>query len=253
MSYIYANNDYVYNTYENKLNTILNSNKLDFLSNTNNIGIFDVDKSYGQKYCQQLSNEFPECSNFIYQHYTQFVNFMKLGEQEQFISNEFNLVMTANTARYIYHAYLISKYIESKFGTQKIDVVEIGGGYGGLCFWLQLLKPELINNYTIIDLPNANKLQQRCLSELNTKVNTISNPNDYKKSNVPLFVISNYGYSEFNGYYQHLYRDTILKLADSGFMIWNNWTGIFEFTSLPIKIEEERPVFTNCYNKFLYF
>jgi hypothetical protein len=253
MTYIFANNDHAYIEYEQKIQTLFNRNQLNFLSPMYNVGIFTVEKDFGYAYCNQLLKEFPECRNIIIQNIERYIRFIRIGEQEQFLFKELNLAITANTARYIYHAFLISKYIREKFGHQPLDIVEIGGGYGGLCFWLYVLNPEQINQYTIIDLPVANQLQQRCLSELGVTAKTVSEPHHIQKGKAPLFVISNYGYSEFNEYFQKLYRDTVLAIADGGFMIWNNWTGIFTFTSLPMRVEDETPYFPNVYNKFIYF
>jgi hypothetical protein len=42
--------------------------------------------------------------------------------------------------------------MKEKFPSTKLQVVEIGGGYGGLCFWLSVLAPECIQTYEICDL-----------------------------------------------------------------------------------------------------
>jgi hypothetical protein len=88
---------------------------------------------------------------------------------------------------------------------------------------------------------------------LKAKGTSITDSTTFQKTSRPLFVISNYAYSEFNAHYQSLYKNTILKKADAGFMIWNNWTGLPFFTDLPMRIEPERPIFPNVPNKFLYF
>lgn len=254
MAYKAANNSSIYNIYESNIQTVLDSEKLDFLNNTNINSIFGVSIFFGELYCKQILSEFPEFAESISKgDYKEHIfRFITIGNQETFFSEELNTIITASTSRYIYHSLLINKYIDKNFNSKIIDIVEIGGGYGGLCYWLRVINLH-IDMYTIIDLPLACKLQERCLDILNTSYNTVSNVNEYSKSSRPLFAISNYGYSELEGYYQNLYKNTILKLADGGFMIWNNWSGIYKFTDLKLTIEDERPTFSDCYNKFIYF
>lgn len=251
MSYQFANNNY--SSYEQSITNILNRNKLDFLGN-NNVGIFDVNTEFGLKYCNQIFLDFPEIAKEIKigKYKYEIEKFREVGEQDVFFSNELDIYINANTARYIYHALIISKYIKEKYSNTAIDIVEIGGGYGGLCYWLRVFLKSVIN-YTIIDLPTPCKLQDRCLTYLKTQCTSISDIELFRTSSRPLFFISNYGYSEFNQYYQDLYKNKIISQANGGFLIWNNWTGIYKFTDYPLKIEDERPYFENIYNKFIYF
>ena len=43
-------------------------------------------------------------------------------------------------------------------------IVEIGGGYGGMCYWFLLLRPD-VTRYTIVDLPIMNVLQGYFLAQ----------------------------------------------------------------------------------------
>ena len=176
--------------------------------------------------------------------------FIKVGHGEVFYSPEFDRFMTGNTSRYIYHALVIIKYIQSKFPDKNIDIVEIGGGYGGLCYWIKKLYKN-IGEYSIIDLNLALELQKRCLDKLNITFSSVSVSSGISKKDNPLFCISNYGYSSFNQKYQDHYKNKVINNCDAGFMVWNNWSGIYNFTDLPMKIEPERPCF--CPNKFVYF
>ena len=254
MSYISANNDGIYNEYEKKIDKILENKTLDFLSKEANVGIFDVEDHFGPLYSQQLSVEFPEVAEDFRnrRYFRELISFIKVGKQDEFFSKELESNVTPNTVRYIYHACLISKYIKEKFADKQVDIVEMGGGYGGLSFWMRIFLPT-IYKYTIIDLPAACRLQKTCMTTLGVDLKSISDPNLVQKENRPIFVISNYGYSEFNQHYQNLYKNTVISKADGGFMIWNNWSGIYLFTNLSMKIEPERPSFPNVPNKFIYF
>jgi hypothetical protein len=254
MSYKAANNDY--SNYERTILEILQQpiEKFQFLQNQNITGVFGVSKEYGLLYCQSLQEEFPEEVVKIQQgiYNEMFSEFHRVGNPEFFYSDILQRPMNANTVRYFYHALLIKKYMEKKFPGKALQVVEIGGGYGGLCFWLTKLATTSIEKYEIIDLQTALQLQKVCLESWKVSCTYTDNPFSWKKENTT-FVISNYGFSEFNQMYQTIYTQTILSKCEGGFMIWNNWTGILDFTKNPIHQEKERPEFPDAYNSFLYF
>ncbi len=60
---------------------------------------------------------------------------------------------------YIYHSHLILTHLK----TCILDtIVEVGGGYDGLCLALHLFAAKYnvnIKSYTIVDLPSISKLQ----------------------------------------------------------------------------------------------
>jgi hypothetical protein len=250
-----ANNNY--SPFEHTIEKMLErqTDEFDFLSNSTTLSIFGVDNDWGETYIHFLLNEFPEfVKNVQDGMYTSLFDlFHSIGSPKLFYSDIMNGFTNANTIRYIYHALLIKKYMKEKFPSTKLQVVEIGGGYGGLCFWLSVVAPECIQTYEICDLKIVGCLQKRCLDKWNIACSYFNSPSEWKKSEYPTFVISNYAYSEFNSFYQDLYKDTILKNAEAGFMIWNNWTGIYKFTELPLTIEKERPSFAQNLNLFLYF
>lgn len=254
MSYTFARNNY--SSYENTLSEFLKSSNPNppFLQSNEVLSILGVDESYGRQYCKQIKEEFPEfveaVKNGTYS--KELSSYITLGQQNTFYSDDLQCMITPNSARYIYHAHVIALYIRTKFNTTALDVVELGGGYGGLCYWLRLLLPS-IANYTIFDLHTAGKFQDHCLKQLNTVCLYKSNPYQFKKSNNPVFLISNYAYSAFNEYYQNLYKHTLLKQADAGFMIWNNWSGVYKFTERPMTIVPEKPEFSGIPNTFIYF
>jgi hypothetical protein len=254
MSYKFAENISTYNEYEQKIQRILDSPSLDFLSPHNLVGVFHVDNEFTPPYCQQILKEFPTQSQCFREGlYTEKLRaFQAIGQQHTFYSPELQCDITPNASRYIYHALLISKYIREKFLSTPIDVVEIGGGYGGLCYWLRTFDSSIMK-YSIVDLPRPLALQQKVLSQLKTSCEPIHDSSSYVKGSRPVFIISNYGYSEFNQHFQELYKKTLLQKADGGFMVWNNWTGIYNFTDLPMRVEPERPVFKDVPNKFIFF
>ena len=115
-------------------------------------------------------------------------------------------------ARYLYHSLLIKDHYE-KFETK--NIVEIGGGYGGLCLFL---KSMVECSYHIFDLPEVMKLQKEYLKvhKLDSKFLDFHSelPNEF-------YLISNYCYSEIRDKdIRRKYMDVIDRAA-GGFMLWN--------------------------------
>ena len=124
---------------------------------------------------------------------------------------EFHSTSPSN-ARYLYHSLLIKEHFD-KFPTS--NIVEIGGGFGGLCFFMKSMTEC---NYHIFDLPDVMKLQEKYLSahEIECKFLDFNSelPEDF-------FLISNYCYSEIP---DKSIRDNYKKVIDKscgGFMLWN--------------------------------
>jgi len=246
-----------YSTYEYNIENMLRkpNDQIDFLRDPDIMYIFGVSVDFGIKYVKSIIEDFPEFATEIKngKYDDLFSLFYSIGNPEFFYSESLAKIINPNTLRYIYHSLVIRRYMKEKFPNTKLQVVEIGGGYGGLCFWLTKLAPECIERYEICDLEVPNRLQKRCLDHWSVPFSFFSDPLQWKKAECPTFCISNYGFSEFNKKYQDLYTEAILRKVEGGFMIWNNWTGIYKFTENPMKKEDERPSFTGCYNLFLYF
>lgn len=254
MPYQAANNDYT--IYVNHILKILQKpvEEFDFLRNLDTYGIFGVSPEFGMDYCKCIQEEFPEEVNCIREgkYDSLFKEFESIGSPVFFYSKILGRHINANTTRYLYHTFLIKRYMEEKFPGKPLHVLEIGGGYGGLCFWLSKLAPNSIKIYEICDLNAAIQLQKVCLQKWNIPCSFLDNPFAWKKQDTT-FVISNYGFAEFNEIFQTIYTQTILSNCEGGFMVWNNSTGILKFTENPMKIEKERPSFPNVSNHFLYF
>lgn len=143
-----------------------------------------------------------------------------------------------------------------------VDIVEVGGGYGGLCYSIlhnAALLGISIRSYTMIDLEPVTQLQRmfhRKLSMLGVKYLAAdkflsTGHNEHCAKDV--FLVSNYCYSEIGQDLQRLYRDKLFPSVKHGFMVWNNSVGPnpenlpFEFTAEP-----ERPL-TGEHNLFVRF
>lgn len=89
------------------------------------------------------------------------------------------------------------------------DVVEIGGGFGGLA---SLLAPEC-SRYEIVDLPEVRALQNVYLERFGISTTPIAGGIDV--------LISCYAFSELAPLVQHEYRNAYLSRARRGYMVCN--------------------------------
>lgn len=172
------------------------------------------------------------------------------------VRSDFGFVIASpSSLRYIFHAHLILKHLSS-LNLPSIDIVEVGGGYGGLCFAVNYFsqKYELkINSYTIVDLPSISKLQKLYLKEIGSTLNVdfvdaTSFGKGITKDN--MFIISNYCFSEISEEFQKKYIDILFPKVSHGFMAWNmipTYNFGFKFSE-----EDEYPK-TGEFNKYLRF
>lgn len=137
-----------------------------------------------------------------------------------------DLHISPTSLRYIYHTYLI--FMQCKLvGMNNIDFVEVGGGYGGLCFAIHHFADRYkirIKSYTIIDLANPLGLQKLYLKKfLNHAHLRFINASTFGKNihTKNMFLISNYCFSEISLENQHNYIKYLFPKVKHGFMVWN--------------------------------
>jgi hypothetical protein len=177
--------------------------------------------------------------------------------------NGFGMVGVSPTSlRYVYQSHLILAHLQELDLEGETNIVEIGGGYGGLCVALYHFSSYYgvkINRYTIVDLSEVIRLQAMFHREVYADagsssgydiqyVDASTHGKDISKDR--MFCISNYCYSEISLENQHWYRYWLFPKVAHGFMCWNN---IVE-PSIPFKFREEREKpNTGEHNKFIYF
>ena len=135
-------------------------------------------------------------------------------------SNTFNYggsigIVSPSTLRYMQNALDIATF----FGEGELNkIVEIGGGYGGLCKTINCLCD--FGEYHIYDMEAASKLQKKYLScfDIDGKVIHHSEPDELKDIDL---LISNYAYSELGENLQDLYYNNIIKNSKKVYMILN--------------------------------
>ena len=144
---------------------------------------------------------------------------------EEFGRNYNQSTISPSTVRYIKQALDIYNF----FGVIEGNIVEIGGGYGGLCKTLSVL--NYFKHYSIIDLTEANALAFKYLNkfpELNNKHSHFDPEYIKNRDNTflgsPDLVISNYAFSECSRDIQLLYYSKIIKQAHQFYFTYNNIT-----------------------------
>jgi len=188
---------------------------------------------------------------------SEIIEFCKLNDSiGNPIKNEYDgLLCSPSNLRYIFHTFLILNHIKS-LNLSKLDIVEVGGGYGGLCLAIHYFAKKyniIINSYTIIDLTEAIVVQKMFLQKVDPSLkiewehaNTFGS--FIEKTN--MFLISNYCFSELCHEYQEKYIETLFPKVSNGFMAWNG-IPIYDF-GFDMRYEEEYPK-TGQFNLYVYF
>jgi phospholipid N-methyltransferase len=138
------------------------------------------------------------------------------GSPEKINTNNFGEVCP-QTMRYI---YTLGELTELFGDLENLNILEIGGGYGGQA--KVILSLFNISSYTVIDLKEACSLQKKYLSEYNNVHFVDGKDIDYESINRKFdLVISNYSFSELSLEYQQKYFE-ILKHIPNGYIIDNS-------------------------------
>ena len=129
--------------------------------------------------------------------------------------------ISPSTIRYIKNTLDIINYV----GCREVkNIVEIGGGYGGLCKTLSVLVD--FDNYVLIDLPEVNALSEKYLSKFEDLSGRISQLDFQELGEIEGtdLTISNYAFSELDCEQQINYYDTVVKNSKMFYMVYNNFT-----------------------------
>lgn len=210
-----------------------------------------VTKEQSDSYIREMKN----ADILTNEQISQFRENDKIGNPVTFEHEKFG-IMSPTTIRYIKNTLDISNFLSG----QKIDnILEIGGGYGGLCKTLNVLID--FENYMIIDLPEVNQLCEKYLSNFeNLKGKTSQSFYDEIASVDGIdLLISNYAYSECTFELQKSYYDNIIANSDRFYITYNNISttnmGVdyfIEYASkdFDIKIEEE---VRKCHTNYILY
>jgi hypothetical protein len=184
-----------------------------------------VSPQQGMLYLKIIQEEFPQ----IYTDHNTYLstlcsqNDLYGKPNKHYLNDELGQCSPTN-ARYIHHSLLILDYAR-KCNLDNINFVEIGGGYGGLCFFIHSLAEIFdikTNSYTLFDLSDVCKLQEKYLDLLGVDVATAQLNTDIDLS-PGSFLISNYAFSEISSGLQRQYTEQVLNpFISHGFLAWND-------------------------------
>jgi len=232
----------MYKSYQQVINQqlTLSPEKWTFKGNRIYNGILEhVSPELGNKYLEIIQDKyktfFEENLNFL-------KSICKLndkyGKTNQSYFKNF-IICSPSNLRYILHSILILEEIK-KYNLKEIDIIEIGGGYGGLCLFIHKLSQFYninINSYSIFDLVEASQLQKKYLNAHDIDVN-VCQINNFDNLKTNSFLISNYAFSEIELSLQKEYTEKILNPYTSyGFLAWN-FIELYDFVS-DSKIQKE--------------
>ena len=139
----------------------------------------------------------------------------KIGSPETYHYSMLNRNMAPTTIRYIKVLSDLILYFGSLDG---INIVEIGGGYGGQC--LIISKEVTFKSYTIIDLKEPSALQRKYLDYHKVSNVRCVTPDMLEFDNIDL-CISNYAFSEIARPFQNAYIEKVIKPAKNGYITCN--------------------------------
>jgi putative sugar O-methyltransferase len=223
---------------------------------------FKRDKSY-QEILEHVNkeqsdlyiSEMKDLDSLTEEQISQFRENDSIGNPVTFEYDQFG-IMSPTTIRYIKNTLDIRNFLSG----QKVDnILEIGGGYGGLCKTLSVLID--FENYMIIDLPEVNQLSEKYLSNFeNLRGKTSQSFYDEIASVEGIdLLISNYAYSECTFDLQKSYYDNIIVNADKFYITYNNISTknmtsdyFIEYASKDFEIKVEEEV-RKCHTNFILY
>jgi hypothetical protein len=264
----------MYNEYTNYITTFIDSpiNEWTFKSHPSYQYVLEhVNSEQGYKYLLEIQNKFGIFFNTHKQYLVGLCITNDLyGNTNKFSFENFALCSPTNL-RYILHGLLILSYIH-QLGMNNVNIIEIGGGYGGLCFFIYKMAwffNITIKTYNIFDLPEPMALQKKYLKSHGIENVKYMNLGDFENVKMSLstscvedslklpndcFLVSNYAYSEISMDLQKKYTDYVLNpYVSHGFLAWNS-INVYNFIeNKQLNIIDEFPLTGNENNKYVRF
>ena len=198
--------------YINAVKSILSSeqNFKNFRSGNNSYTpiLEHLNQHEGQIYANYIIKNYPD----LIKHIDKFKENDKIGNPITFNYDEFG-IFNPTTIRYIKFLGDIIKRFEN---LENINLVEIGGGYGGL---VKILTTRFnFNSIQLFDLPEPLLLQKKYLEQFNINVETHLITDEFNIQENTL-VISNYAWCECDRETRDIYKNKILNKSKYVFMV----------------------------------
>jgi hypothetical protein len=244
-----------YDRYSNYVSSICDVNNLsDFKSNPNYKYMLEhVSKEQGEEYLRCIFS----LTKITMGEVENFCTFNDaIGHPDKVKYDNLNISISPTSLRYIYHAHLILTHMKD-VGHINSDIIELGGGYGGLCLSLYHFAPKYgvhINSYKICDLPNIIRLQKTYLNKVDSILNVELVDASSFGANIDcanMFLVSNYCFSEISKENQDSYRKILFPKISHGFIAWN-YIPVYDF-GFDTLVEPEIPNTGGELNKYVYF
>lgn len=247
----------IYDAYSNYVSSICDDNNLcGFKSNPNYSYVLEhVTKYLGEKYLKSIMS----LTNITNDEIVKFCILNdSVGNPNKVNYDSYNLhiSMSPTSLRYIYHAHLILTHMKA-IGNLNADIIEVGGGYGGLCLSLHHFAPKYginINSYKICDLSNIIRLQKMYLNKVNAMLNVEFVDASSFGRNIDcenMFLISNYCFSEISKENRDSYEKILFPRISHGFMAWN-CIPVYNF-GFSMRVEPEISNTSDDTLKYIYF
>ena len=172
------------------------------------------------------------------------------------------LVTSPSNLRYLLHASLALQHCKDTMtACDGVTIVEVGGGYGGLCLAVAMLAnlySVVVRRYIIVDRAEALQLQAKYLRDRAGLypvefVDAATSGVGIEGSD--LFLISNYCFSEISAPAQRQYKECLISRVQHGFFVWNICP-VFDFGKPVLAWRPEVPntagpgLYPNCYVYF---
>ena len=127
-------------------------------------------------------------------------------------------LLTQEDLEHLYAALRIKEHL-THLGllkeSNKFNFLEIGGGYGGLCRWLNIILEKNINTYTMVDLPLISQIQAFFLSSFFKKDNIVlSNEKNNLNSKIILKTNLEYLNDTENNYNIVINQNSMPEMSD---------------------------------------
>ncbi|TYQ24023.1 putative sugar O-methyltransferase [Pseudanabaena sp. UWO310] len=175
-----------------------------------------VSKQAGKDYLQLALSKQSKLANYL----QNFVSSEKVGSpntfpyKHSFFSPKYSFSPT--TLRYI---NVLSDLLHFFGDLNGKRIVEIGGGYGGLCKIISDFYN--VNSYTLIDLQPCLQLSKRFLNDLSVPNVEYLTEEELSHNNEYDLVISNYAFSEIKREIQDVYMEKIIQKSQRGYLLCN--------------------------------
>jgi len=168
-----------------------------------------------------------------------------------------HITCSPSNLRYIYFAFIALEHMKKKNIT-KTNVIEVGGGYGGLCFYIIKMASLFdikIGKYTLFDLEYPMKLQDRFLKEVGIENHVTTTVQDVSMLEENSYFVSSYSFSEIPKKCQEEYTKYVLNpFVTNGFIAWNAIDIYYFMDNIKMEVSPEEPSsgpFSK--NKFVFF